>query len=374
MTAAIHHIETLVPTHKYAQSTICEGMKGWLSEKRTRRYLDQIYRRSGIETRFSVLPNIFKEDRDGRHFGHATTAERNEIYAESAKQMAVELGRKTFAGCPGFAAADVTHVVFASCTGFCNPGPEFYLMRELGIPMSAERYTLGFMGCYAAFPALRMASQFCEANSDAVVLVMCLELSSLHMQIGGDPDSLLGNSLFADGAAAALVSAKALPDDGAAGYEIQGFSSAVVESGEADMAWSIGNHGFDLVLSSYVPKILGSEIRNLIPNVASVEKWAVHPGGRAILDKVAEALDLGESALDASREVLRQFGNMSSATVLFVLKRLLKDAGRAGDFSTLAMAFGPGLTVETANLTMRVPDKEMEPPLSKVNRKDLAGV
>ncbi|NNE93888.1 MAG: type III polyketide synthase [Verrucomicrobiales bacterium] len=362
LTAYLHHLETLVPEFEYAQPDICESMKRWLPEKRTRRYLDQIYKRSGIDTRYCICENLFSaygnslygtDAADGRP-RVPSTFERNQVYTEAAKRLSIELGRKLFAGCTGkFSPADVTHIVYASCTGFCNPGPEFYLARELGIPDSAERYTLGFMGCYAAFPALRMAAQFCEANPEAVVLVMCLELSSLHMQISSEPDSLLGNSLFADGAGAAIVSGRE-PAEDRNSIHFRNFSSAVVESGEADMAWTIGNSGFDLVLSSYVPKVLGAEIRDLVPDPDRFQKWAVHPGGRAILDKVEKALELPEQALDSSREVLRKFGNMSSATILFVLKHLLNSTDQPGEFLTHAMAFGPGLTVETAELDLRI--------------------
>ncbi len=354
LSAAIHHLETLVPANAYSQSRICDGMKEWLSEKRTRRLLDKLYQRSSIETRYSVVADIFEEDEEGRHFGHFSTAERNDIYCEASKRLAIELGRKLFAGCADFSPKEVTHVIFASCTGFCNPGPEYHLMRAFGIPKTAERYTLGFMGCYAAFPALRMASQFCAADPDAVVLVMCLELSSLHMQVGDSQDSLLGNSLFSDGAAAAIVSARELAID-QAGFKLHDFTSSIVEAGEEDMAWTIGDRGFDLVLSSYVPKILGATIRDLVPDAHSIDKWAIHPGGRAILDNVIEALELPEDAVDASREVLRDYGNMSSATVLFVLKALLENTDEPGDFRTKAIAFGPGLTVELADLIMRIP-------------------
>ncbi len=163
-------------------------------------------------------------------------------------------------GAEGFSVADVTHIIFASCTGFTNPGPDYHIIRELGLNPGVERYTLGFMGCYAAFPALRMAGQFCEANPRAVVLVVCLELCSLHLQINDQPDSILANSLFADGAAAVVVSSRKPPPEIPA-YRLQSFASALVTDGEADMAWDIGNEGFNIVLSSYVPEILGARVR-----------------------------------------------------------------------------------------------------------------
>ena len=257
---------------------------------------------------------------------------------------------------PGFSRSEVTHVIFASCTGFANPGPDYHIIRELGLRSDVQRYTLGFMGCYAAFPALRMAAQFCEAAADAVVLVVCLELCTLHMQIDDKPDNILANSLFADGAAAALISARE-PSTERPAYALRAFSSALVPAGEAEMAWDIGNEGFNIVLSSYVPEIIGANVRHLASEMLQrhdlkledIQEWAVHPGGRSILDKVEQSLCLLPEALAASRRVLAAHGNMSSATVLYVLKDLLENAATDRAL-TMAMAFGPGLTVETAVL------------------------
>ena len=282
------------------------------------------------------------------------TGDRNALFGVAARELAVKLARKTIEGAAGFAAADITHVIFVSCTGFVNPGPDYHIIRELGLSENVQRYTLGFMGCYAAFPGLRMAAQFCDADPKAVVLVMCLELCTLHLQISDQPDSILANSLFADGAAAAIVSARK-PLPGHPAFEVRDFSTSLVTSGEQDMAWTIGNNGFNMVLSSYVPDIIGSNIRQMLGEglqrkgmtLDDIQEWAVHPGGRAILDRVQDSLGLDADALNASREVLRDYGNMSSATVLFVLKELLESA-ETETALTCAMAFGPGLTVETA--------------------------
>lgn len=363
MSAYIHQITTQVPEFTYSQAYIRDRLKGWAREPKTKRLIHALYNRSGIETRHSVTgdfvegrePGLYRSAPDGSLIPPGT-AERNACYASNARTLAVQLAEKLLDAAEGFSAADVTHVVFASCTGFANPGPDYHIIRELGLRQEVQRYTLGFMGCYAAFPALRMAAQFCEADPGAVVLVMCLELCSLHMQINDQPDSILANSLFADGAAAALVSARK-PAPGRPYHRVHGFSSALVTDGMADMAWDIGNEGFNIVLSSYVPDILGTRIRPLLEGLLErhdltlpeIEEWAVHPGGRAILDKVEEGLGLPENSLHAARQVLRDYGNMSSATVMFVLKELL-DGAESDGAMTCAMAFGPGLTVETAML------------------------
>lgn len=363
MNAFIHHISTLTPECSYTQTFARDQLKDLAPNERARRLTHAIYSRSGIEKRHSVCRDFVPgEERQLYKVGATgtllspTTGARNAVYSAASRILAVDLARKALEDAPGFTAQDVTHVVFASCTGFMNPGPDYHIIRELGLPQSVERYTLGFMGCYAAFPALRMAGQFCEANPRAVVLVMCLELCSLHMQINDQPDSILANSLFADGAAAAIVSARQ-PEPGVPAYQLGRFISSLVPAGEADMAWDIGNEGFNIVLSSYVPDIIGANLQPLLEGifqeqdmrVGDIEEWAVHPGGRAILDKVEQSMTLPDGALDVSRHVLRDYGNMSSATVLFVLKELL-EAASTESASVCALAFGPGLTVETALL------------------------
>ncbi|MFO1484108.1 MAG: type III polyketide synthase [Verrucomicrobiaceae bacterium] len=362
MPAYIHHIATDTPPHLYSNDFARERMQGWVSDPRAKRMVEMIYERTGIDTRYSVISDFMKEEGvlfrtlpDGM-INSPTTGQRNELYGKAARELAVKLARKTLAECPQFAKEQITHLVFASCTGFTNPGPDYHIIRELGLNENVERYTVGFMGCYAAFPALRMAAQFCEANPDAVVLVMCLELCTLHLQVSDKTESIVANALFADGAAAAIVSARK-PEGGRPYYRVQGFHSALVPSSEADMAWDIGDHGFNMVLSAYVPGLIGSNIREMLSGVlakrdlklSDIDEWAVHPGGRAILEQVEQHLELPPEALEISRDVLRNYGNMSSPTVMFVLKDMLEESvtDRA---TTCAIAFGPGLTVETAVL------------------------
>lgn len=363
MSAYIHHLATLTPPCTYAQTYTRDRIKDWARDPRTRRLIHAIYNRSGIETRNSVTGDfiigadatLYRTDTQGALIP-PSTAERNRVYGHWSRQLAVELARRAINDAPGFDKEDITHVIFTSCTGFTNPGPDYHVIRELGLRPDVERYTLGFMGCYAAFPSLRMAAQFCQARPDAVVLVICLELCTLHMQVNDQPDSILANSLFADGAAAAIISARE-PRQGRPAYRLDGFESALVPGSESEMAWEIGNEGFNIVLSSYVPDIIGGNIRQLMTDILKrhdmtledVGEWAVHPGGRAILDKVQESLRLAPDTLESSRNVLRDYGNMSSATILFVLKEML-DSAESESSSLCAMAFGPGLTVETAVL------------------------
>ncbi|MFM7603970.1 MAG: type III polyketide synthase, partial [Prosthecobacter sp.] len=323
MSSYIHHIATRVPQWAYDQNFIRDRMKAWTPDAKARRLIHAIYNRSSIETRHSVLgdfadesdAHLYRSDTEGRIIAPGT-AERNAVYAHASRELAVKVARQALEDAGTFAAQDVTHVVFASCTGFANPGPDFHIIRELGLRADVQRYTLGFMGCYAAFPALRMAAQFCEANVNAVVLIVCLELCTLHMQVDDKPDHILANSLFADGAAAAIVSSRQ-PAKKRPVYELRGFSSAILPTGEAEMAWDIGNEGFNIVLSSYVPEIIGANIRLLANDLLQrhdlkledIQEWAVHPGGRSILDKVEQSLRLSADALDSSRSILADYGN-----------------------------------------------------------------
>jgi len=363
MAAWIHRIDTLLPDFSFAQEEAMAKMQEWARDERERRMVRAVYRNSGIERRHSVLRNydgegaFFRRGPGGALQGPGTAA-RNRIFAAESREMSVRLARTVLSNAPGVAAADVTHVVTASCTGFYNPGPDYFIVRELGMSDATQRYHLGFMGCYAAFPALRMAAQFCAADPDAVVLVMCLELCSLHLQLTGSEDSLLANSLFADGAAAAIVSARP-PAPGTHAFRVGAFRSALVPAGELDMAWSIGDQGFEIALSSYVPKIIGGNIGELVgPALADeglslpeVDVWAVHPGGKAIVDQVQRVLGLSPEQVRASREVLRRCGNMSSATILFVLEEALLRGAPTPEERVVAVAFGPGLTVEMAALS-----------------------
>lgn len=365
MNSYIYSIATRVPGEVYPQDCARDCMLGWVSEPRARRAVSVVYNRSAIERRYSVLPD-FKPDALDPLFRSAagggliepSTGARNRVYRREAPALFAETARDALAAADMEPGA-VTHVVTVSCTGFYSPGPDLDIVTRLGLPQTVERYHLGFMGCYAAFPALRMAHQFCTANPEAVVLIVCVELCTLHLQIREDMDSLLANSLFADGAAAAVVCARS-PRRGARALALEQFMTTVAPNSAADMAWEVGDRGFRMTLSSYVPDVIATHIGEVTDAALAcagrsrdeIAWWAVHPGGKAILDKVERQLHLEPSRLEPSREVLREFGNMSSATVLFVLHRLLERTEATAESPVHAMAFGPGLTIESATLRL----------------------
>jgi alkylresorcinol/alkylpyrone synthase len=370
MSARIVSIGTAVPPTCVPQERAREIFAGQPGADRlTQRLIHAAFDASAIERRHTVLAEFGDDlsphdvipegrarfaDDDGRMLRPATGA-RNDLYIAAAPDLNARAARAALADAEVEASA-VTHVVTVSCTGFFAPGPDYRLVRDLGLDPGVERYHLGFIGCAAAMPGLRLAARICAAQPAAVVLVVCLELCTLHIRPSADPQQIVAASVFADGAGAAIVTAD--PSVGrAGGLELDRFATTLTSEGETDMVWTIGDHGFEMILSAEVPRIVGREIRGAVDaflaDAAMPDAWAVHPGGRSVLDRVETGLDLDPTALDASREVLRDYGNMSSATILFILRRLLHDDALADGARLGALAFGPGLTVESALLVKR---------------------
>jgi predicted naringenin-chalcone synthase len=326
---------------------------------------------AAIDTRFTAVAELsldnhsenpsFFDPSTGRVLSPSTKV-RNEIFAVEATKLFIEAAKAAVGKCPDIDLLDITHVITVSCTGFFNPGPDYKVVRALGLSPAVQRYHLGFMGCYAAFPALRAARQFCQADPSAVVLVICVELCSLHVRTSNDPDTIMGSAIFADGAAAAVVTSRE-PEGPDPVIRLDHFETVLTPVGEEAMAWNIGDEGFEMVLGTYVPHIIEEHITGALepllardPSLAGlpyrdITHWAIHPGGRSILDKVESKLELTEEQMIPARDVLRDYGNMSSATVLFVLKHILGQTPAEREERICSMAFGPGLTVETGLFT-----------------------
>lgn len=380
MSAGVHlrGLSTVVPPTVLPQPAVRDVFAAQPGLNRlAQRIITTSFDVSGIERRYTVLEELtFDQRGDDPVFFDRTTGDllmpgtkaRNDIYAVEATKLYLEAGRAAIASTPGIEASDITHVVTVSCTGFYAPGPDYMLVRDLGLGPAVQRYHLGFMGCYASIPALRTAKQFCEADPDAVVLVVSVELCTLHLRSSNDPDTIVASSLFADGAGAGIVTARP-PEPGERALSLDRFETRITPVGEGDMAWKIGDHGFEMVLSNAVPSIIDDHITGALEPLFApddhlaealatdaagehVAHWAIHPGGRSILDKVESRLALTEAQLVPARSTLRDFGNMSSVTVLFVLRNILDAADSADGDRVAAMAFGPGLTVESALLTV----------------------
>ena len=341
-TPYINAISTATPPYDVHPAFI-DWAQSRIADERQCAIFARMADRAAIDHRWSVLPppgvNLSQTDAGGFYDRHAWpgTARRMAVYADEAPALAEQavrgLGKLE----------DVTHLVLASCTGFVAPGIDQLLARRLGLGAAVERTLIGFMGCYAAVAAMRTAYHIVRSQPRAVVLVVTVELSTLHLQQTTDLESLLAMLLFADGAAAALVSARPT------GLEISApFSVALADSGDL-ITWTVTDTGFAMGLSGRVPGRVASALaepamQDCLSADGRTDSWAVHGGGRSILDAVERGLNLPEDALAASRAVLRDFGNMSSATLMFVLARILADDARPS--AGVALAFGPGLAVE----------------------------
>ena len=374
MPVTLRSLEVAVPDTVLHQDQVREVFASQPGMSRlATRLVGAAFDSSGIERRHSAVtemdlsadvedsqtPQFF--DATTRQILNPTTGARNELYVQEASRLYVDAAVAAMASADGIDKTDVTHVITVSCTGFFSPGPDYLIVRGLDLDPAVQRYHLGFMGCYAAFPAMRQAKTICDANPDAVVLVVSVELCSIHVRVSDDPDTILGSSLFGDGAAAAVITGR--NHDGGRALQLDHFETVLTPVGEEAMAWNIGDNGFEMVLGTYVPKIIDAHIVDaLAPLLAhdesltdrqfrDIEHWAIHPGGRSILDKVEAKLELDPAQLGPSRDVLRRYGNMSSATVMFVLKTILDDPDSEAGERVCSMAFGPGLTVETGLFT-----------------------
>ena len=333
----INAIATAVPAcDVHARYT--EWARAQLGESREAALFARMEQRGGIEHRYSVLSGADAALDFGSFYmsGAAPgTAARMHRYAEAAPDLALEAVRAL----PS--TEGVTHLVMASCTGFMAPGLDQIIARKLGLATDVERVSIGFMGCYAGVTLLRTAAHIVRSDPSARVLAVSVELCSLHLQETGDLESLLAMGQFADGAAAALVSAEG---EGLALGE--GLSAALEESSEL-ITWTVGDTGFAMHLSGAVPGRLAealddAELQATIRGDDDPQAWAIHPGGRSVLDAAERGLALPSGALAASRGVLSDYGNMSSATVIFVRQRIMQERPTSG----VALAFGPGLAME----------------------------
>ena len=358
--SALFAIGTSVPESAYTQEQALSFMKSVPGyNEADRAFLDRIYPSSAIGKRPSVIADWEREPADFSFFSSSkdmlpepTLKERNDIFASQAHLLATEAAQNALAQCPDVEPSDITHVITVSCTGFTAPGLDYQVIRALELDPKVDRFHVGFMGCFAAYPALKMADSFVRNNPQARVLVICLELCSLHFQFKQDHETMVANSLFADGAAAAIVGGAESDGDPGTGYRIDGFASELLGDSESAMAWTIGDVAFDMKLSVYVPKIVQQNIASIVDRLSTsvdltrddIDAWAIHPGGRAVLDRVCRGLGLREEDLWASFDILRDYGNMSSPTILFVLKHMLEADSRGVQ---------PGLTVESAFLTAR---------------------
>jgi predicted naringenin-chalcone synthase len=359
----LHKIATVVPEHFYTQDFALQYIIKVIGDtKKKINFLRRVYRDTGIDKRHTVIGDYGKNPEDFNFYPkndkllpEPTTKQRNDLYITESNKLSLKAVKELFNKLTPGVKEKITHIITVSCTGFSAPGFDFHIVKSLKLSPSIDRFNIGFMGCYAAFPAMKLACDICKANKEARVLIVNVELCSIHVQRKFDPDTIIANAIFSDGISAALISSNK-DDSENSKYLINSFFSYFIPDSEDDMAWKIGNHGFDMKLSYYVPKLIKTNILTIIERslknakltMDQIDIWAIHPGGKAILEKLQDTLGIRPDDLSVSYEVLREYGNMSSSTIMFVLNNILQNDNFGNVF---AVGFGPGLTVETGHLT-----------------------
>lgn len=342
----INRIATAVPPHQVHDKFV-SYVPQIVEDERMRKLFSRLASKCQIERRYSVIrpaPELERLDSDdfftrGRF---PSTEQRMKLFEREAFRLAEKPLKDVLAKIDS---QSITHLIVTSCTGFYAPGLDLEIQKSFALRSDLERTNVGFMGCYAAINALKLADHIVQSRPDSKVLLVNLELCTLHLQESTDPEQLMAFLQFADGCAVTLVSSDSF------GLRIDGFRAEVFDQGKELIQWHVGDTGFEMILSADVPKALGAGLETVAKKILpedSREKmklWAIHPGGRSILDAVQTKLEIPADEMKYSREVLRDYGNMSSATVLFVLAKMLSEPGTHG--RGIAMAFGPGLTVET---------------------------
>ncbi|KKL07384.1 hypothetical protein LCGC14_2586550, partial [marine sediment metagenome] len=325
-------------------------------------FVEKLYKRSGIQSRSCAMPDLMKEDAADFEFfppnwrldPPPTTEDIMALYEKISVDLGEQASRQALEEA-GIDPEDVTHLVFCTCTGFFAPGPDILLGMRLGLAPTVQRTIIGFMGCYAGFNGMRTADQIVRSDPRAVVLQVSLELCIIHWQVRDGLEALVGNCLFADGCGATVYGA-AERNSGKGLVDLRANYCTVANDSLDQMRWQVGSTGFEFYLSPEVPNTLGRDaqpfVEALLDEAAvsreEVSDWVVHPGGRKIVEAVRDALDLDDSDVEHAFGVLRDHGNMSSATIFFVLDRHLRNHNRNG--AMVALGFGPGLTVEGAIL------------------------
>jgi len=348
MSSYINSIGIANPTFKHEQKEILSFMLHDGAAIEQQKKLRAAFRASGVETRYSILPDFGTTVDTSTFIDDAPLVEeRMKIYKQEALALSLRSITNCFQKTKDVKKNDITHLITVSCTGMYAPGLDIDIITQFGLPRTIARACLNFMGCNAAINALRMADAIVKSNTNATVLIVCTELCTLHYQPSTSDDSVLSNTLFSDGSAAILLSSKKQNSS----FEIKQFHSALCSEGNSDMCWDITSKGFEMVLSSYVPALLNNGIQQLLQeipfNIQASEHLALHPGGKKILDTLLKTLNKTEDDLADSYAVLKNYGNMSSPTILFVLYTMLSNTAVKTNDKISVMSFGPGLTIET---------------------------
>lgn len=386
MKTSILGLGTAAPENRMSQVEALEMFKDILCEtERQQRLARALFRKSQIENRHLVVPYKsaytwckpaavaiaagesfslttppaeLSEIAPGESAG-PTTGERMNMYEQLAGELALQ-SAKTALGNSGLAGGDITHLVVVTCTGFNSPGVDLELIDRLGLPNTTQRINVGFMGCHGAINGLRAALAITQSDVSARVLLCCIEVCSLHYRFQWDDEGIIGNALFADGSASLVLGQ--CENSGSSvegGWKLIDSGSVVIPNSTQEMSWKVGDHGFEMKLTSEVGEAIENALSGWLTswlaaydlNMGDIDFWGVHPGGPRILSAVQSSLKLDERHLQTSRSVLRHYGNMSSPTVLFILNEFMSqhaEMPKARPANCVLLAFGPGLVAEIA--------------------------
>lgn len=353
MSSNIISIATKSPENLILADDMLQYMLRAFKDEQAQRKIKFLFREASIKQKFSVLADFNRIDGEFELFhpdaADAGTASRMNTFKQHALKLSMHVSKEALLKAK-MSQHQITDIITVSCTGMYAPGLETELAVALQLSPQIKRHAVNFMGCYAAFHALRLADMICKTNANAQVLVVCLELCTLHFRQDDNDDNLLATYLFGDGAAACVVSNNASPESQNT-LQQHAFHSVLLPEGAEDMAWKIGDLGFEMILKRNIPKHLEKNIKSAflqtinLCNVkeSNIEHFAIHPGGNNILKAFQKALSIDEEKLYNSYDILAHYGNMSSATVLFVLEKYLYASKKGWLYSA---AFGPGLSVE----------------------------
>jgi len=346
-----------LPPHKHKQDDILKFMQlVYAMNNADNRKLKYLYHHSGIDYRYSVIPDYSRDVNAWEFYPQTENLEpfpsleqRISMFNKTAGPLSVTAIQECIHGLIN--GDEITHLITVSCTGMSAPGLDLQVMELMDLPQNIYRTSINFMGCYAAIHGLKIADAICRSEKNAKVMIVCTELCTLHFQKEPTVDSIASSLLFGDGAAAVLVTNN---EYNKKGLKLDQFYSEVISKGKKDMAWELSSSGFLMTLSGFVPELLEEDFNPLVTKAlekANVDRkeiaqWCVHPGGRRILDAIHRSLSFTNGDLKYSYETLKEVGNLSSATILFVLKKIMNSGLTSGQ-RVFGAAFGPGLTMET---------------------------
>jgi alpha-pyrone synthase len=356
----IASIQVALPKYKHSQQSLAQFYCNVCDDDIIKRKIQIVSRRSGINSRYSVVSDFGKTYESFTFFAKSpdllpvpSLTQRMSVYEPEALALAIEAVNKI----PNIDSikSSITHIITVTCTGLFAPGLDIGVTQSLGLNESIKRSSINFLGCNAAIIALKSADAFCRADANAKVLVVCTELCTLHFQKDFTDDYLLSNMLFGDGCAAVLVSNDKADNTYNKTLSIENFYAALVYAGKEGITWQLSEKGFIMNLASYISDLIKLNIKGMLKKngvvLNNIHHWAIHPGGKKILDDFCSALDLEKNIMKESYDTLADYGNMSSATVLFVLKRIIESNENLNENDAiLAAAFGPGLSIETMHL------------------------